>query len=785
MNMITLPVIALRSMTVLPDMVIHFDISRKKSIQAVEEALALDEKVLLLTQKDTQIENPAPGDIYKTGTVAVIKQVIKLPNKLVRIQVEGLNKAHAVEITDSGNCLIAAADIEEMFINQPDEVTNRAIILGMRELIRQYGAANSRSSKEILKYWLELDDARELLLKICADFPMDYTDRQALLEMDDIIEIYEYIAGMFIELTNAYKIKEELAIKVKEKVDKNQKEYIIREQLNVLNQELGEDQYSESEELDKQIEELDAGDDIKAKLHKEVKRLKSLSKGSSEVNVERTYIENCLALPWNKKSQDNNDIINARAVLDADHYGMKDVKDRIIEYLAVRNITSVSDAPILCLVGPPGTGKTSIARSVAAALNKKYIRVCLGGVRDEAEIRGHRKTYVGAMPGRIIEGLKQAKTSNPLMLLDEIDKISSDYRSDTASALLEVLDGEQNQHFVDHYIELPVDLSDVLFIATANDLSTVSRPLLDRMEIIEVQGYTLNEKMHIAKEHLVKKQIAKNGLMTSMFKISDGALKRIIYAYTKEAGVRELERQIAKICRKAVTRLYEEGVYTPDGSRNTEVKKCIRVTDKNLFEYLGKEKYRPDKANKHPEVGVVRGLAWTSVGGETLEIEVNVMAGSSELKLTGNMGDVMKESAMIAYSLVRSLTMNGKYKVDSEFYDKHNIHLHIPEGAVPKDGPSVGITMTTAMLSAVTQIPVRADVAMTGEVTLRGRVLPIGGLKEKLLAARMAGMKVVLVPEENRSDVEELDEEITQGVTIKYVENIKQVLKEALVLQEN
>ena len=680
---------------------------------------------------------------------------------------------------------MAAADIEEMFINQPDEVTNRAIILGMRELIRQYGAANSRSSKEILKYWLELDDARELLLKICADFPMDYTDRQALLEMDDIIEIYEYIAGMFIELTNAYKIKEELAIKVKEKVDKNQKEYIIREQLNVLNQELGEDQYSESEELDKQIEELDAGDDIKAKLHKEVKRLKSLSKGSSEVNVERTYIENCLALPWNKKSQDNNDIINARAVLDADHYGMKDVKDRIIEYLAVRNITSVSDAPILCLVGPPGTGKTSIARSVAAALNKKYIRVCLGGVRDEAEIRGHRKTYVGAMPGRIIEGLKQAKTSNPLMLLDEIDKISSDYRSDTASALLEVLDGEQNQHFVDHYIELPVDLSDVLFIATANDLSTVSRPLLDRMEIIEVQGYTLNEKMHIAKEHLVKKQIAKNGLMTSMLKISDGALKRIIYAYTKEAGVRELERQIAKICRKAVTRLYEEGVYTPDGSRNTEVKKCIRVTDKNLFEYLGKEKYRPDKANKHPEVGVVRGLAWTSVGGETLEIEVNVMAGSSELKLTGNMGDVMKESAMIAYSLVRSLTMNGKYKVDSEFYDKHNIHLHIPEGAVPKDGPSAGITMTTAMLSAVTQIQVRADVAMTGEVTLRGRVLPIGGLKEKLLAARMAGMKVVLVPEENRSDVEELDEEITQGVTIKYVENIKQVLKEALVLQEN
>lgn len=784
MNMITLPVIALRSMTVLPDMVIHFDISRKKSIQAVEEALASDEKVLLLTQKDAQVESPLPEDIYKTGTVAAIKQVIKLPNKLVRVQVEGLHKAHAVEITDTKKYIMAVAEVKDSYIDEPDEVTNRAIILGMRELLRQYGAANSRSNKEMLKYWLELNDARELMLKVCADFPMEYTDRQTLLEMDDIIDIYEYIARMLIELTNAYKIKEELAVKVKSKVDNNQREYIIREQLNVLNQELGQDEYSETEEFDKQIEELNADEEVKEKLHKEVKRLKSLSKGSSEVNVERTYIENCIALPWNEKSKDNNDIINARKVLDEGHYGMKEVKDRIIESLAVRNITSKSEASIICLVGPPGTGKTSIAHSVAEALNKRYIRVCLGGVRDEAEIRGHRKTYVGAMPGRIIEGLKQAKTSNPLMLLDEIDKISSDYRSDTASALLEVLDSEQNSHFVDHYIELPVDLSDVLFIATANDLSTVSRPLLDRMEIIEVPGYTVNEKIHIAKEHLVKKQIAKNGLKMSMLKISDGAIKHIIYGYTREAGVRELERQIAKICRKAVTQLYEEGVYTSDGSRNTDVKKCIRVTEKNLTEYLGKVKYRPDKANKRPEVGVVRGLAWTSVGGETLEIEVNVMAGNSELKLTGNMGDVMKESAMIAYSLVRSLTMSGKYKVDSEFYDKHNIHLHIPEGAVPKDGPSAGVTMTTAILSAVTGIPVKADIAMTGEITLRGKVLPIGGLKEKLLAAKVAGMKVVLVPEENKPDVEELDEEITDGVAIKYVENINQVLKEALVMKE-
>ena len=767
MNMITLPVIALRSMTVLPDMVIHFDISRKKSIQAVEEALALDEKVLLLTQKDTQIENPAPGDIYKTGTVAVIKQVIKLPNKLVRIQVEGLNKAHAVEITDSGNCLMAAADIEEMFINKPDEVTNRAIILGMRELIKQYGAANSRSSKEMLKYWLELDDARELLLKICADFPMDYTDRQALLEMDDIIEIYEYIAGMFIELTNAYKIKEELAIKVKEKVDKNQKEYIIREQLNVLNQELGEDQYSESEELDKQIEELDAGDDIKAKLHKEVKRLKSLSKGSSEVNVERTYIENCLALPWNKKSQDNNDIINARAVLDADHYGMKDVKDRIIEYLAVRNITSVSDAPILCLVGPPGTGKTSIARSVAAALNKKYIRVCLGGVRDEAEIRGHRKTYVGAMPGRIIEGLKQAKTSNPLMLLDEIDKISSDYRSDTASALLEVLDGEQNQHFVDHYIELPVDLSDVLFIATANDLSTVSRPLLDRMEIIEVSGYTYEEKFNIAKKHLLKRVMKECNVDESKIKISDNAIKEIINGYTRESGVRNLERRIGQVSRKVARDIYQKK------------HRKVTITKKAIKDYLGKPVYEWEKDTLRDQIGVVHGLAWTAVGGVTLKIEVNVMPGKGGIQITGSLGDVMKESAQAAISYIRS--QSKKYKIKNDFFEKHDIHIHIPEGAVPKDGPSAGITMTTAVLSAITGHKVYGNLAMTGEVTIRGDVLQIGGLKEKLLAAKRLGITKVLVPKMNEKDVKEFEEEVIEGLEIVYVKTMTQVIKEAFV----
>ena len=566
------------------------------------------------------------------------------------------------------------------------------------------------------------------------------------------------------------------------KVDENQREYILKEQLEILNKELGQDEYSETNELEEKIDKLNASDEVKDKLHKEVKRLKNLSKGSSEVNVERTYIENCLELPWNNMSEDNNDIINARKVLDNDHYGMKDIKDRIIEALAVRNITSNTDAPILCLAGPPGTGKTSIARSVAAALNKEYVRICLGGVKDEAEIRGHRKTYVGAMPGRIIEGLKKAGTANPLMLLDEIDKVSNDYKSDTASALLEVLDSEQNSHFTDHYIEMPVDLSKVLFIATANDLSTLSRLLLDRMEIIEVSGYSVNEKLHIAKEHLVGKQLRKNGLATSLLKISDSALKHIILGYTKESGVRELERQIAKICRKAVTKLYEAGVFNADGTRNKEVKVCIRITDKNLTDYLGNIKYKTDKAYKKPQVGIVRGLAWTSVGGETLEIEVNAMPGSDDLRLTGNMGDVMKESAMIAYSYVRAITESGKYKVDMKYFDEHMLHLHIPEGAVPKDGPSAGVTMTTAMLSAVTGIPVRPDVAMTGEVTLRGRVLAIGGLKEKLLAAKLAGMKKVLVPEENVSDVEELDAEITDGLELVYVKDMSEVLNNALVL---
>lgn len=781
MNMITLPVIALRSMTVLPDMVIHFDISRKKSIQAVETAMEKDQKILVLTQKDSEVSDPGFDDLYRIGTVAVIKQVVKMPNKLIRVQVEGIKKGRVIEIFDSKEMLFANVETVGTFVNEPDEVTGRAIVLGMREMLKQYAASNPRCNRDLIAVWLQENSAKKLMESFVNDFPMEYENRQKILEMNDILDMYEFVAKLLIDETNAYRIKEELSEKVKEKVEQNQKEYILREQMNVLAEELEGDDKSEIDEFTEEINKLNADKEVKEKLLKEVRRIKKLSHSSSEANVERMYVETCLSLPWNNMTKDNNDIENARRILDEDHYGMKEVKDRIIESLAVRNITSKSDAPILCLVGPPGTGKTSIAKSVARALEKKYVRICLGGVRDEAEIRGHRKTYIGAMPGRIIEGLRQAESSNPLMLLDEIDKISSDYKGDTSSALLEVLDSEQNSHFIDHYIELPTDLSNVLFIATANDLSSMSKPLLDRMEIIEVSSYTFNEKMHIAKEHLVKKQVEKNGLTMKNIKFSDKALKQIILGYTKEAGVRELERQIAKVCRKAVTQLYELGAFDAEGNIVAGNKSVIRITEKNLSDYLGKIKYRPDKKNNKADVGIVRGLAWTSVGGDTLEVEVNTQAGKGELTLTGQLGDVMKESATIAYSYVKSVTEKGRDKVDGGFYENHGFHIHVPEGAVPKDGPSAGVTMATAIYSAVTGIPVRADLAMTGEITLRGRVLPIGGLKEKLLASKAAGITTVIVPEENRPDVEEFDEEITRELEIVYVDRMSQVLDTALV----
>ena len=768
MKKMVLPTIALRGMTVLPDMVIHFDINRKKSIHAVEKAMQTNETIFLLTQKDIDTANPVQDDLYSVGTVAKVKELIKLPKGIVRVLVAGKYKGMVNTVSESDGMLISDIVTDRDWFLAPDNLTQIAMIRSLNELICRYAAVNQRFSKDILKEWLIAKNLQEKVRKILADYPVDYTVKQKFLEMSDVNEIYEQLARMFIEDINIFDIKKELEDGIKEKVEKNQKEYYLREQLKYINEELdGTDGSSEIDEYMEKLESLNAADEIKEQIEKEIRRYKVLSQGSSEANVERSYIETLLSLPWENSSQDSDDIENAAKILDENHYGMKKVKERILETLAVRKVSHNADAPIICLVGPPGTGKTSIARSVAQSLNKEYVRICLGGVKDEAEIRGHRRTYVGAMPGRIIDGLRKAKVKNPLMLLDEIDKVSNDYRSDTSSALLEVLDGEQNSHFVDHYIDMPVDLSEILFIATANDLSEVSRPLLDRMEIIEVSSYTKNEKLHIAKEHLVAKQLKKNGLTKKSVRFTDKALAKIIDGYTMEAGVRELERMIAAVLRKVVRKNYTVG--------GVNIEKQIVITDKNLSEYLGKVKFIKEKASRKNEVGIVRGLAWTAAGGDTLEIEVNVLGGKPELILTGNMGDVMRESAQIALSYVRSVVRKN------QIFEENAIHIHIPEGAVPKDGPSAGITMATAIYSAVTGKPVDASTAMTGEVTLRGRVMPIGGLKEKLLAAKTAGLKRVLVPLENKSDVEELEEEIVQGLEIVYVSDMKEVLKLAIV----
>ena len=768
MKKMVLPTIALRGMTVLPDMVIHFDINRKKSIHAVEKAMQTNEIIFLLTQKDIDTANPVQDDLYSVGTVAKVKELIKLPKGIVRVLVAGKYKGMVNTVSESDGMLISDIVTDRDWFLAPDNLTQIAMIRSLNELICRYAAVNQRFSKDILKEWLIAKNLQEKVKKILADYPVDYTVKQKFLEMSDVNEIYEQLARMFIEDINIFDIKKELEDGIKEKVEKNQKEYYLREQLKYINEELdGTDGSSEIDEYMEKLESLNAADEIKEQIEKEIRRYKVLSQGSSEANVERSYIETLLSLPWENSSQDSDDIENAAKILDENHYGMKKVKERILETLAVRKVSHNADAPIICLVGPPGTGKTSIARSVAQSLNKEYVRICLGGVKDEAEIRGHRRTYVGAMPGRIIDGLRKAKVKNPLMLLDEIDKVSNDYRSDTSSALLEVLDGEQNSHFVDHYIDMPVDLSEILFIATANDLSEVSRPLLDRMEIIEVSSYTKNEKLHIAKEHLVAKQLKKNGLTKKSVRFTDKALAKIIDGYTMEAGVRELERMIAAVLRKVVRKNYTVG--------GVNIEKQIVITDKNLSEYLGKVKFIKEKASRKNEVGIVRGLAWTAAGGDTLEIEVNVLGGKPELILTGNMGDVMRESAQIALSYVRSVVRKN------QIFEENAIHIHIPEGAVPKDGPSAGITMATAIYSAVTGKPVDASTAMTGEVTLRGRVMPIGGLKEKLLAAKTAGLKRVLVPLENKSDVEEFEEEIVQELEIVYVSDMKEVLKLAIV----
>lgn len=764
-----LPVIALRGMTVLPKMVVHFDVSRKKSIQALEKAMGGDKEVFLVTQKNPEESDPSAKDLFNFGTVATIKQLVKMPNNVVRVLVEGNERAVMQDLIEEDSAMLSGEISICPYIKEEDisESEEKAMILVVTDLLKKYVLDNNKISKDVIKNIISIKEIDKLLNQVAICLPIYYENKQELLEKDTIKERYKAITEYLANEIEIQTIKKELQTKVKEHIEKNQKEYVLREQIKVIKAELGEDsQEQEIDNLNAAVRKLKADKTVKERLYKEIEKYKNASFNSGEGSMIKNYIDTLLELPWNKSSKDNDDLKNARRVLNEDHYGLSKVKERILEFLAVRNLTKKGETPVICLVGPPGTGKTSIARSVARALNKEYVRISLGGVHDEAEIRGHRRTYVGAMPGRIIDALKTAGVNNPLMLLDEVDKASSDYKGDTSAALLEVLDQAQNDKFRDHYVELPVDLSNVLFIATANDISTISKPLRDRMEIIEVSSYTENEKFHIAKDYLVSRQIEKNGLSKDNLTISENALHTIIHSYTREAGVRNLERKISAICRKSAREIVENK------------KTRVRITERNLNKYLGRERYDYIKANDEDEIGIVRGLAWTAVGGDTLQIEVNVMPGKGAINLTGQMGDVMKESAQIALTYVRSIS--EQYDIAEDYFEKRDIHLHIPEGAVPKDGPSAGITMATAILSAVTGRKVKASVAMTGEITLRGRVLPIGGLKEKLLAANMAGIKTVVVPEKNRKDVEELSEEITNGMKIVYASTMKDVLSTAL-----
>lgn len=752
----------------MPEMIVHFDVSRERSIAAIQQAMVEEQEIFLVAQKSIETENPGQDDVYEIGTVASVKQLIKLSKKVVRVLVEGKNRAVLKKIEETDPYLRAEVEVlEEQEITIPDDLNAEAMMRGLKEIITEYAAKNGKISKESVAEILDITDLKRLVNEVAANIPLKYKDQQELLEELDFWSRYEKLSLKLVNEMQIMEIKEELQRKVKNKVDKHQKEYLLREQLKVIREELGEDTtFSDADEFEEACSKLDAPEEVKEKLHKEIGRFKNTIGSQAENGVIRTYIETILEMPWNKRAEDNTDINYAKEVLEADHYGLEQVKERILEFLAVRTLTQKGESPILCLVGPPGTGKTSIAKSLARSLKKPFVRISLGGVRDEAEIRGHRKTYVGAMPGRIANGIRTAGVKNPVLLLDEIDKVSTDYKGDTFSALLEVLDSEQNSKFRDHYLEVPLDLSEVTFITTANTLQTIPRPLLDRMEIIEISSYTENEKLHIAIEHLIPKQLEKHGITDEQLSFSKKAIWKIAHNYTKEAGVRQLEREIGNICRKAAKELL------------TTEKEKITVTDRNLHKFLGKEKYSYQMANAAPEVGIVRGLAWTSVGGDTLQIEVNVMPGKGEIMLTGQLGDVMKESARAGISYIRSVSK--KYAIAEDFFEKHDIHVHIPEGAVPKDGPSAGITMATAMLSAVTGKKVRADLAMTGEITLRGRVLPIGGLKEKLLAAKNAGIQTVLIPKENTADVEELSSEITKGLEIIPVETMEEVLKKAL-----
>ena len=764
-----IPCVVLRDLSILPNVIMHFDISEEISIKGVAKAMASSQEILVTTTYDPDKTDISNEDINRIGTLVNVKQVIKMPNHISRVMVEGLHRAEIVKFLPSKDHRLVSARVytkEELndVTKEQGEAMRREILQRFFEYISFY----PRTGKTFRAQFLDITDVGDLMDAIIANVPVENKKKQHILECLKISERFEEECRILEEEMGVARIRSELSNKVNGRVEKDQKDYVLREQLRYIREELGDDTpETEADKYKKTLEKLDAPEEVKEHILKEIDRFTNIPSGSSESGVEQVYIETLLDMPWNRESVENKSLENAERILERDHYGLKKVKERMLEFLAVKNLTEKGQTPIILLVGPPGTGKTSIAKSVAEALNRKYIRISLGGVRDEAEIRGHRKTYVGAMPGVIAKGLQHVKARNPLILLDEIDKISSEYHGATAAALLEVLDSEQNKYFRDHYIEVPLDLSDVLFIATANTTDTIPAPLLDRMETVEVSGYTENEKFHIAKEHLIGKQLKKNGLKKSNLRISDSAIKDMINSYTRESGVRSLERRIGEICRKTAKLIY------------SGEKTRVSVTDKNLEEYLGKIKYLPEDEAKKPEIGVVRGLAWTSTGGVTLEIEVNAMPGKGAITLTGQLGDVMQESAKIAFTLVRSMT--EKYGKDARYFKSHDFHLHIPEGAVPKDGPSAGITMTTALFSVATDSPVRGDIAMTGETDLRGNVLPIGGLKEKLLAAKNARMKTVLVPEKNKRDFSEISEEITEGLDIIYVNRIEEVLEYALV----
>lgn len=767
-----LPTVTLRGLTILPGMVIHFDLSRDLSVSSVEQAMLGEQLLLVVTQKDINQENPGRDDIYDVGTVVLIRQVSKLPERTLRVLVEGISRARIQDFSQSDNGIMTQVSCEKDDNTDIDEASAEAMTRMVKEAVEAYGACYPKVGKAVQDQMEDGMELGKLLDSIAINMPLAVADKQQILGAISVRERFTILTGILAKEVEVIRIKNNLARDIRGRIDKNQRDYILREQMQYIKEELGENNTdSDVEQFLAEVEKLKAKPAVKEKIRKEITRYKNVIGSSSESAVERAYIETLLELPWDKASKDSKDLAGAEKILNEQHYGLEKVKERVLEFLAVRMLTGKAGSQIICLVGPPGTGKTSVAKSVAEAVKKQYVRICLGGVRDEAEIRGHRKTYVGAMPGRVVAALKQAGVKNPLMLLDEIDKLGSDYKGDPSSALLEVLDGEQNYAFRDHYVEIPIDLSEVLFIATANSRDGIPRPLLDRMEIIEVNSYTANEKFHIAKEHLVEKAFKKNGIKPGELTFSDEAIQDIIRFYTREAGVRGLERQIGAVCRKEAREILAR--------RKEKRPENVQVTPEKLEHYLGKPKYRQEKINEKPAVGIVRGLAWTSVGGDTLEIEVNMMPGEGKIDLTGQMGDVMKESARTALSYVRSVS--GKYKIAENFYRKKDFHIHIPEGAVPKDGPSAGVTMATALLSAVTQTPVRADLAMTGEVTLRGRVLPIGGLKEKILAAKMAEVKTVLVPRENEKDIEEIPGEIKEGLEILFVETMEEVAKHALL----